>query len=309
MVLLRRPGSTTTSKLPLLVTILTYHDANNSFRTSYKSALKSGLYDFTSARDFYREVTKAAGIGMHADLARRYIELQALMLTVIAPHWAEHVWLEVLGHKESVQHARFPTVPNTDAALTAAREYVRNTTSSITSAEGAQMKRMAKGKATSYDPKKPKLLTIYAALKYPEWQEQYIDLMREKFDGMNLDMKELSKNIDKKDSKRAMPFIQCLKRSIDSGIPKDVVFERKLAFDEEEILAEMLPGLRQTIVKCVAVEVVLIDQGGKSGKVVASIGQNAAAKGAEKTNLPPAAEGAVPGTPTFFFENAAEEAS
>lgn len=245
---------------------------------------------------------------MHADLARRYIELQALMLTVIAPHWSEYIWLEVLGNKESVQHARFPSVPATDAALTAAREYVRQTSSSITSAEGAQMKRMAKGKATSYDPKKPKLLTIYAALKYPEWQEQYIDLVREKFNGMALDMKEVSKGIDKKDSKRAMPFIQGLKKSLEMGIPTDVVFERKLAFDEEQVLAEMLPGLRQTIVKCVAIEVILVDQGGKSGKIVASIGNNAASKGTEKTGLPPAAEGAVPGNPNFFFENAAEEA-
>jgi leucyl-tRNA synthetase len=62
----------------------------------YKLALKSGLYDFLGARDFYREVTAAAGIGMHRDLVLQYIELQALLLTPIAPHWAEYIWLEVL---------------------------------------------------------------------------------------------------------------------------------------------------------------------------------------------------------------------
>ncbi|KAG9805991.1 leucyl-tRNA synthetase, partial [Aureobasidium melanogenum] len=65
--------------------------------TNYKSALKSGFYDFTSARDFYREITKSSGIGMHQDLVRKYVELQALMITVVAPHWAEYIWLEVLG--------------------------------------------------------------------------------------------------------------------------------------------------------------------------------------------------------------------
>jgi leucyl-tRNA synthetase len=65
--------------------------------TMYKSALKSGYYDFTAARDFYREVTKAAGLGMHEDLAKRYIELQALLLTPIAPHWADYIWGSILG--------------------------------------------------------------------------------------------------------------------------------------------------------------------------------------------------------------------
>ena len=62
----------------------------------FKAALKSSLYDFTSARDFYREATTAAGNGMHEALVMQYIELQALALTPIAPHWSEQIWLEVL---------------------------------------------------------------------------------------------------------------------------------------------------------------------------------------------------------------------
>lgn len=65
--------------------------------TYYKLALKFALYDFTGARDAYREATNAAGIGMHCDLVIRYIELQALLISPIAPHWAEYIWLEVLG--------------------------------------------------------------------------------------------------------------------------------------------------------------------------------------------------------------------
>ena len=65
-------------------------------RTNYKLALKSALYDFTGCRDFYREATAAAGVGMHHDLVLRYIEFQALLLTPIAPHWSDHIWQEVL---------------------------------------------------------------------------------------------------------------------------------------------------------------------------------------------------------------------
>ena len=69
---------------------------NALYSTDFKLALKSGLYDFTSSRDSYREASTAAGVGMHRDTILRYIELQALMLAPIAPHWAEYIWLEVL---------------------------------------------------------------------------------------------------------------------------------------------------------------------------------------------------------------------
>ncbi len=66
------------------------------FSTNFKLALKSGFYDFISARDFYREATTAAGIGMNKALVARYIELQALLLTPLAPHWCDYTWQEVL---------------------------------------------------------------------------------------------------------------------------------------------------------------------------------------------------------------------
>jgi isoleucyl-tRNA synthetase len=58
------------------------------------------LYDFTGARDFYREATSAAGIGMHRSLLAQYIEFQALLIAPLAPHWADYIWQEVL-HKVS----------------------------------------------------------------------------------------------------------------------------------------------------------------------------------------------------------------
>ena len=140
--------------------------------TMYKGALKSGFYDFTSARDFYREATKAAGIGMHEDLVKKFIELQALMITPLAPHWAEYIWLELLKKSETVQKAQWPQVPEANPSLTAAREFVRQTQSNITSAEGAAVKRLSKGTAANFDPKKEKKITIFAAQEWPAWQKK-----------------------------------------------------------------------------------------------------------------------------------------
>ena len=268
--------------------------------TDYKAAIKCGLYDFTSARDFYREITKASGVGMHHACVQRYVELQALTVTVVAPHWAEHIWLEVLQKGHTVQDARWPEVPAPQPALTAAREYVRSTSSNITSAEGAQLKKMAKGKQTSYDPKKEKKLSIFAARRYPSWQDGVIEIVRRHFSEMKLDVGAVSKAIPKGESKRAMPFVQQLKKSLEAGVDPETVFERKMAFDEVRVLGEMVPGLRQTVQKCDVVEVIVVDEGGKTGKLAAGGGGE---EEEVRSELPPVAENAVPGQPTFFFEN------
>jgi leucyl-tRNA synthetase len=248
--------------------------------TSYKLALKSCFYDFTSARDFYREATKAAGIGMHQDLVAKFISLQALLLTPIAPHWAEYIWLEVLKHTSTVQNALWPQVPELNASLTAAREFVRTTQTNITSAEGNAIKKVSKGKAVTFDPKKEKKIIIFSAKEWPAWQKKYIDMLRE---AETIDIKAISKSIDKSESKKAMPFINALKRRLDNGESRDVVLNRELAFDELATLKAMVPGLKQTVQKCVDVEIVTVSEGAK--------------------DLPPQAASAEPGSPSFAFEN------
>ncbi|KFY86661.1 hypothetical protein V498_07428 [Pseudogymnoascus sp. VKM F-4517 (FW-2822)] len=267
--------------------------------TNYKLALKSGLYDFIGARDFYREASTAAGIKMHKDLVFKYIELQALLLTVIAPHWSEYIWLEVLNKPATVQQALFPEIPAPDASLSAMREYVRNTASNITSAEAAQQKKKAKGKDISFDPKKPKKLTIFAAKNFPSWQEKYIDLVREVFDPATkaFNDKELTPKISKMgEMKKAMPFVQGLKKRLAGGEKPETVFDRKLAFDESKTLLQMVPGLKKAAGLKI-VDIVEVAEGGATGVLLG---------GGEVASLPPPAAGAVPGVPTFHFENVEE---
>jgi leucyl-tRNA synthetase len=70
----------------------------------YKSALKAAYYDFTTARDGYRLSTIAAGIGMHHDCVRKFVELQAILLAPIAPHWCDYIWQEVLKKVRKLLH-------------------------------------------------------------------------------------------------------------------------------------------------------------------------------------------------------------
>lgn len=60
-----------------------------------------------TARDKYRELCGAAG--MHVDLVFEYIERQALLLSPICPHVAEHIWT-LLKKEGSILNAKWPTV-------------------------------------------------------------------------------------------------------------------------------------------------------------------------------------------------------
>jgi leucyl-tRNA synthetase len=209
--------------------------------TSYKLALKAGHYDFLNARDSYREACTAAGIPLHKDLVFKYIRLQALILTPIAPHWAEYVWQEILKEPASIQFALFPEVPAANPSLSAAREYVKTTASSINSAESSQLKKMAKGKQSDFDPKKAKKLTVFVTDSFPSWQSKYLDLLEEVWDPatktQKIDDKELNGRIAKMgEMKKAMPFVQVLKRRLKDGEDIEVVLNRKLAFDEKTTL-------------------------------------------------------------------------
>jgi leucyl-tRNA synthetase len=127
--------------------------------------------------------------------------------------------------------------------------------------------------------------------------QRYIDLVSSSYP--SIDIKALSKSIDKSESKKAMPFINALKRRLDNGEPKDVVLNRELVFDELSTLRAMIPGLKQTVQKCVEVDIVLVKEGGKEGTVVKEDGS----MGETRKELPNSAAGAEPGSPNFAFEN------
>ena len=61
---------------------------------TYKEALRTGFFEFQSARDKYRELCFEP---MHSGLIMRFIETQLLLLAPICPHVCEHIWSNILG--------------------------------------------------------------------------------------------------------------------------------------------------------------------------------------------------------------------
>lgn len=208
---------------------------------------------------------------------------------------------------KSIQYALFPEpVAPVSVPLTGALDYVRSVSSKVTSTEAAQLKKVGKGKAISYDPKKPKKLSIYIALLYPAWQEKYIELVREHFDTINLSINdaELKPVIAKMgEMKKAMPFVQNLKqRLVFQKEDPQTVFERKLVFDEVNTLQELLPLLKR-LTGCNNVDLIVVEEGGKKGRKVPEGGRGNWEVGEVVLGLSGPSESATPGNPGFAFEN------
>jgi len=114
---------------------------------------------------------------------------------------------------------------------------------------------------------------------------------------MPLDMKAVTKGIDKADAKKAMPFVQGLKKRLEGGEDKNKVLNRDLGFDEVQVLKEMVPGLKATVVKLKQVDIILVEEGKKTGLRISGD------KEKEIADLPGISSAAEPGSPSFEFSN------
>jgi leucyl-tRNA synthetase len=75
---------------------------DNYQKMLFKEALRTGFFELQASRDKYRELTLMEG--MHRELVLRFIKVQAVLLSPVCPHVAEHVWdlLGEVSHSEAV---------------------------------------------------------------------------------------------------------------------------------------------------------------------------------------------------------------
>ncbi|CAG8548822.1 11572_t:CDS:10 [Diversispora eburnea] len=208
----------------------------------YRDALKYGFYELQTARDWYREVTMQEG--MHKDLILRWIQVHALLIAPIVPHWSEYIWREVL-----LRMFPEPSVP-IDEGLLDATEYVRKMLKSIRDLEIATQKKKKKGKSDNFDPNLPKELKLFVASKFPEWQDTSVEAIKQSyekdintFDDVKIRAILSEKGILK--NKKTMPFVQEFKKQVEKH--GTVAFNRELSFNEYETLFAVKEFFRRNL--------------------------------------------------------------
>ena len=183
----------------------------------YKEALKTGFYTLLAARDSYRDATAQEG-GMNVALVMRFIEIQALLLTPIAPHVAEHLWCTILQRPTTIQVAQYPKLDfPVDQPILDSAVFVRTTLKDIRDHEIALSKKKAKGKSQAvFDPTKPKAVKIYIASGFPEWQENAVAVVKRAYNEATgvVDDSQIKDELTSRgmlSEKKLMPFIALFK--------------------------------------------------------------------------------------------------
>lgn len=267
-------------------------------QTNFKAALKVGLFDFQTARDYYRD-SVGHTIGMHKDLVLKYIKTQALLLAPVAPHIAEYFYKELLGNSGSVQTASFPRADKpTSKEYLDALEYIRNLARSIREAEGNVLKKKKGGKPSEVDVTKPAKVTVFVSSSFPEWQDSYIALVEELFKSQSLEDNSIIKQRVGKDMKRAMPFISLIKQRLLTEDP-ETIFNRKLTFNEIDILTQVLDNIKKATysIDVKEIEVISFNPGSKVGTNVLT------GEDYQITITGKVIDSAVPGEPGILIKN------
>lgn len=240
---------------------------------------------------------------MHADLLKYWIRIAALLVTPIAPHFAEHIWTAILKEPKSIQLALWPTPSSpVDRTLLESAEYMRGTVKSIRDAEISLMKMLAKVKGKKnavetqpiFDPKKPKAVRIYVATSFPEWQDTCVGIVQEAYEkeGDKVDDAKVKELLVKKGlikDKRAMPFIQAFKKRM-AQYGAQTAFNRTLPFSESEVLRELAPYLKKSL-SLESVEILSVEEALQK------------AQGGEPGFTRVLIEGSEPGAPAFEYRN------
>jgi len=216
--------------------------------THFKEALRTGFYEFQSARDRYREMC-GGDSRMREDLVFRFIEVQAVMLAPICPHICEQVW-QSIGKDGFVINATWPVSGDVDESALEEGKFLDE---SIREFRLRLSNQLNPKKKPAQPIPQPTDATIYIAERYPSWQNQVLNILASLYEengGTFPDNKVISKRLGEEESlkkvmKRTMPFVQMVKQKVEKSDKKTI--EVSCPFNQAEVLQQNLDYIRGTL--------------------------------------------------------------
>lgn len=212
-------------------------------KMTFREALVSGFFELASKKEEYRIFAGS----FHRDLYFRYLAVQLLLLSPIAPHFCEKHWelyQEALNLPRSLIVAEaFPTLsapvsPN----MTRQIDYIRSV---------LKIARLTIEKSAKKAKKSPKKVIAYISPDYPqELQNSLIILNQYYSTAQNPDLKEYinlvkKMNLDKGAAQKMMQFASFTVNDYkERGLE---AFELKVPYDEGLLLNHIIPYLLQEL--------------------------------------------------------------
>jgi leucyl-tRNA synthetase len=226
----------------------------------FRDALKSGFYDLQLARDEYR-LSCGAG-GMNRGLLGRFMEVQTRLITPICPHYAEHVWRNILKKEGFAIKAGWPVAGTPDPTLRIANKYLQDSIvlmRKLLQKQGSGSKKPKRGAAPP-PPAENRLTVglIYVNEHYDGWKEQCLRVLQSNYDTQTRtfapdeDINEalsscfIEHEADfKQVQKLCMPFVKFKKDEARTVGPE--ALDLKLPFGEMDVLEENLELIKRQL--------------------------------------------------------------
>ena len=173
----------------------------------FRDGLKAAWFEFTSARNVYKDWCFVSNIAMRADLVEKYIKTLAVIMAPITPHFCEALWAMSEGEGLVVK-ATWPTLPAEDKLLSRQQKCLLS---------NLRLFRQQVGKAK----KKPTSGKILVVDVYPDWKNTALDWMVEnkgKIRDSKAFMGDLKKWAgtlsDKSNTKNLMQFVSFVRKEV-----------------------------------------------------------------------------------------------
>eukprot|EP00931_Biecheleriopsis_adriatica_P065640 TRINITY_DN40132_c0_g1_i1.p1 TRINITY_DN40132_c0_g1~~TRINITY_DN40132_c0_g1_i1.p1 ORF type:complete len:1241 (-),score=317.82 TRINITY_DN40132_c0_g1_i1:51-3773(-) len=226
------------------------NEAHSSYtRMMFSEALRAVWFDMENLRSQYAILSNG---DVHGDIIRRFLDVQTVTLSPIAPHFCEHMWRNVLGKESLVVREQWPTPEKEmDAVLARQYELIQGTLRSfrLQLDKIKNPKKKKKKAAQDTPPPKPTRAVIFVAKGYKDWQTAVLKvLQQEELNEENEPIdKEFMKRVREADSikdlpktvmKQVMPFASFV-MSKDVKARGREALELELPFDEAGMLRDL----------------------------------------------------------------------
>jgi leucyl-tRNA synthetase len=209
---------------------------------SYRDGLQKAWFEMFIVRDLYRDWSLKCGVPMRRDIVLRFIEVVAVTMSPIIPHWCENVW-ELMGRPGSVSNASWPEFDVYDRLLRKQyiffRDFMKNARQVQLKSKESARKRAYVFLASTYEPKKITVLQFMQSIMNAEtgaFPENFIQILKGFLEG---------NEALKKDTKILMQFGSFMKSEADDRGPDALAVEQP--FDQAQIL---LVILKMTFLNC-----------------------------------------------------------
>lgn len=248
----------------------------------FKEAVKTGFFEMLIARDQYREICGGES-NMNYDLLLEYIKLQAILISPICPHMADHIWTNLLDlvsctkfyilstkiqttlrtsrplflfQPGGIKALRWPTKRKPDSTMLKSADYffdtVRMFRSRLTQFITASTKKSSGKQKVPVEP--PTNAVIWVARSYPEWQAIILNHLSQEYKNGVPENNNLAAHFAKvpelkKYQKKVMPFVQKVKSRVEIvGAAKGL--QQTLEFDEVMCLTSNSRYISSTLEVC-----------------------------------------------------------